>query len=32
LANQSLEFSALVLFLLLIVCAFRSGRWSLDAR
>ncbi|MFB6230050.1 MAG: DoxX family protein [Salinibacter sp.] len=31
-ANQSLEFSALVLFLLLIVCAFGSGRWSLDAR
>lgn len=31
-ANQSFEFSALVLFLLLIVCVFGSGRWSLDAR
>ncbi|MFB6273579.1 MAG: DoxX family protein [Salinibacter sp.] len=31
-ANQSLEFSALVLFLLVLVCAFGSGRWSLDAR
>jgi len=31
-ANQSLEFSALVLFLLLLVCAFGSGRWSLDAK
>lgn len=31
-ANQSLEFSALVLYLLLIVCVFGSGRWSLDAR
>lgn len=31
-ANQSLEFSSLVLFLLLLVCVFGSGRWSLDAR
>lgn len=31
-ADQSLEFSALVLFLLLLVCAFGSGRWSLDAK
>lgn len=31
-ANQSFEFSALVLFLLLIVCVFGGGRWSLDAR
>ena len=31
-ANQSFEFSALVLFLLILVCAFGSGRWSLDAR
>ena len=31
-ANQSLEFSALVLFLLVLVCLFGSGRWSLDAR
>jgi uncharacterized membrane protein YphA (DoxX/SURF4 family) len=31
-ANQSLEFSALVLFLLVLVCAFGSGRWSLDAK
>ena len=31
-ADQSLEFSALVLFLLVLVCAFGSGRWSLDAR
>lgn len=31
-ANQSLEFSALVLFLLLIVCVFGGGRWSLDAK
>ncbi|PSQ68297.1 MAG: hypothetical protein BRD26_08610, partial [Bacteroidetes bacterium QH_1_64_81] len=31
-ANQSFEFSALVLFLFVLVCAFGSGRWSLDAR
>lgn len=31
-ANQSLEFSALVLFLLVLVCLFGGGRWSLDAR
>ncbi|MFP4227459.1 MAG: DoxX family protein [Salinivenus sp.] len=31
-ANQSLEFSALVLFLLILVCLFGGGRWSLDAR
>lgn len=31
-ANQSLEFSALVLFLLLILCVFGSSEWSLDAR
>lgn len=31
-ADQSFEFSALVLFLLVLVCAFGSGRWSLDAR
>jgi Predicted membrane protein len=31
-ANQSLEFSALVLFLLVLVSTFGSGRWSLDAR
>jgi uncharacterized membrane protein YphA (DoxX/SURF4 family) len=34
-ANQSFEFSALVLFLVLfllvLVCTFGSGRWSLDA-
>ena len=29
-ANQSLEFSALVLFLLIVVFAFGSGRWSAD--
>ena len=31
-ANQSLEFSALVLYLLLVVCVFGGGSWSLDAR
>ncbi len=31
-ANQSLEFSALVLFLLLLVVLFGGGKWSLDAR
>ena len=31
-ANQSLEFSALVLFLLVLVCAFGGGRWSLDTQ
>lgn len=31
-ANQSLEFSALVLYLLLIVCVFGGGPWSLDRR
>ena len=31
-ANQSLEFSALVLFLLVIVFLFGGGQWSLDAR
>jgi len=31
-ANQSLEFSALVLFLIVLVCTFGGGRWSLDAR
>jgi uncharacterized membrane protein YphA (DoxX/SURF4 family) len=31
-ANQSLEFSALVLFLLVLVFAFGGGRWSLDAK
>lgn len=31
-ANQSLEFSALVLYLLLIVLVFGSGKWSLDAQ
>lgn len=31
-ANQSLEFSALVLFLLSLVLLFGSGKWSLDAR
>jgi len=31
-ADQSLEFSALVLFLLVLVCIFGGGRWSLDAR
>ncbi len=31
-ADQSLEFSALVLFLLLLVSTFGSGRWSLDAK
>lgn len=31
-ANQSLEFSSLVLFLLVLVFVFGSGRWSLDAR
>lgn len=30
-ANQSLEFSALVLFLLLVIFAFGSGQWSADA-
>jgi uncharacterized membrane protein YphA (DoxX/SURF4 family) len=29
-ANQSLEFSALVLFLLVVVFLFGSGRWSAD--
>jgi uncharacterized membrane protein YphA (DoxX/SURF4 family) len=31
-ANQSLEFSGLVLFLLGLVALFGGGRWSLDAR
>jgi len=31
-ANQSLEFSALVLFLLVVVSIFGSGRWSADDR
>ncbi len=31
-ANQSLEFSALVLFLLGLVFLFGGGQWSLDAR
>lgn len=31
-ANQSLEFSALVLFLLVLVFLFGGGRWSLDAQ
>jgi len=31
-ADQSLEFSALVLFLLTLVILFGGGRWSLDAR
>lgn len=31
-ADQSLEFSALVLFLLTLVVLFGGGRWSLDAR
>lgn len=31
-AHQSLEFSALVLFLLVLVVAFGGGRWSLDAQ
>jgi len=31
-ADQSLEFSALVLFLLVLVSVFGSGPWSLDAR
>jgi len=31
-ANQSFEFSALVLFLLFIVLVFGAGPWSLDAR
>lgn len=31
-ANQSLEFSALVLFLLVLVFLFGGGEWSLDAR
>ncbi len=31
-ANQSLEFSALVLFLLTLVLLFGGGAWSLDAR
>jgi uncharacterized membrane protein YphA (DoxX/SURF4 family) len=31
-ADQSLEFSALVLFLLGLVALFGGGRWSLDAR
>lgn len=31
-ANQSLEFSALVLFLLSLVLLFGGGTWSLDAR
>ena len=31
-ANQSLEFSTLVLFLLLVVSIFGSGRWSADHR
>lgn len=31
-ANQSLEFSVLVLFLLALVLVFGGGRWSMDAR
>lgn len=31
-ANQSLEFSALVLFLLVLVFLFGGGQWSLDRR
>lgn len=31
-ANQSFEFSALVLFLLVLVVLFGGGKWSLDAR
>ena len=31
-ANQSLEVSALVLFLMSLVVLFGGGRWSLDAR
>lgn len=31
-ADQSFEFSALVLFLLVLVCIFGGGQWSLDAR
>jgi len=31
-ANQSLEFSMLVLFLLVLVVLFGGGKWSLDAR
>jgi len=31
-ANQSLEFLALVLFLLVLVFLFGRGKWSLDAR
>lgn len=31
-ANQSLEFSVLVLFLLSLVFLFGGGKWSLDAR
>lgn len=31
-ANQSLEFSVLVLFLLVLVLLFGGGQWSLDAR
>jgi len=31
-ANQSLEFSALVMFLLALVVLFGGGRWSLDAK
>jgi uncharacterized membrane protein YphA (DoxX/SURF4 family) len=31
-ANQSLEFSVLVLFLLCLVALFGSGRWSVDAK
>lgn len=31
-ADQSLEFSALVLYLIILVFLFGGGRWSLDAR
>jgi len=31
-ADQSFEFSALVLFLLFLVSVFGAGQWSLDAR
>lgn len=31
-ANQSLEFSALVLVLLIVLFVFGSGRWSVDRR
>lgn len=31
-ADQSFEFYALVLFLLVVVCLFGGGQWSLDAR